>query len=268
VLESPIDALSLTAFWTVSAVLLCWSRLSATSRRALALAASVAGIVFLVVAMNTEGLRESPATAGFLVGAPFVTGRVSASASLPYYVLTAACLLLGTAGLAVGNRVASKMSRRWLALAIGLAVLVTTLRFLLEKAAAPLAWTRLIGLAWLAPVVGAFFALSGRAEGRSGLSVVRSLAAYSILGRLPVALFMLAATWLQLGSHYDISALDRVQNPLSGRTHDFVPGSLDQLLSLVALPQLVFWPAYTMLVGLAGAVLALVAAKLFARRSP
>jgi hypothetical protein len=264
---SPLEVLSLAIFWTVTALLLYWSRLPAPSRRAVAVAASAAGIAFLLVAMNTEGLRESPATAGFLVGAPLVTGRVSASASLPYYVLTAVCLMLGTAGLAVGDRTAQALRRHWLASAVGLSLLVTLVRFLLENAAAPLAWTRPVGLAWLAPIVGAFFGLSARGEGGSTWPAVRSLAAYSVLGRLPVVVLMLVATWLRLGSHYDISALSIVRNPITGQTHEFVPGSLNQLVSLVAWPQLVFWPAYTLVVGLMGVGLALLAARLFARRT-
>ena len=78
---------------------------------------------------------------------------------------------------------------------------------------------------------------------------------------------MLVATWLRLGSHYDISALSSVRNPITGRTHEFVPGSLDQLVSLIAWPQLVFWPAYTLVVGLMGVGVALLAARLFARRT-
>ena len=64
-------------------------------------ASSAVGLIMLMLALNTEGQREAPTTAEFLLSGRYVTGHVSASASLPYYVITAVCLLLGTAGLVV-----------------------------------------------------------------------------------------------------------------------------------------------------------------------
>ena len=113
----------------------------AIPRRGLAIVTSGAGLVFLILALNTQGLRESATTAVFLVGRPYVTGQVSASASLPYYVATALCLLLGTLGLSVSDEAARRLRARWLATAIVLSLAVTATRFWLEKVAAPDAWS-------------------------------------------------------------------------------------------------------------------------------
>ena len=83
------------AVWAAAAALLYWPRLSGPWRRTLALTTSGAGLVFLVLALSSQGLRESASTAVFLMGRPYVTEQVSATASLPYYVATALCLLLG-----------------------------------------------------------------------------------------------------------------------------------------------------------------------------
>jgi hypothetical protein len=241
--------------WAVAAVLLWWPRLPGAWRRALALLSSAAGVVFLVAAVSSEGLRESQTTAVFLMGTPYVTEQASASASLPFYVLTGVCLLLGTAGLALADEDASVLGRRWLLLAIAVSVGVTVVRFTLEKAAAPWAWTYAVGVTWMAPVVGAFFAWNLRQEARPFRALLGALAAYAFAVRGTVAALMLAASTLRLGSHYDVTAVTRVRNPLTGEVHSFTAGSLQQVMQLGVLPQLVAWPIYTILAGLLGAAL-------------
>ena len=80
-------------------------------RRAVALLTSLAGIAALVVALSAHGQRETLTTGQFLLGGAYVTGHASASASLRYYVVTAVCLLLGTAGLAVPDETAGRLRR-------------------------------------------------------------------------------------------------------------------------------------------------------------
>ena len=215
------------------------------------------GVLFLVWALRAEGHREAATTAVVIVGPAYVTDQASASASLPYYVMTGVCLLLGTAGLTIGNAAAERLGRHWMATAVALSLLVTATRFALDKAAAPPVWTRPVGVTWLPPVVGAFFALSAVREGRGLRSVARSLLGYGLAVRGFVALLMTLATTLRLGSHYDISALRYVENPISGRWYGFAAGSFEQLFFLGLLPQLVFWPVYTVVLGMLGAVAAL-----------
>jgi hypothetical protein len=245
------------AVWAAAAVLLSWPRLSGPWRRALALATSGAGLVFLILALNTQGLRESASTAVFLIGRPYVTEQVSASASLPYYVATALCLLLGTAGLASSEDAVRVMRERWLSTAIVVSLAVTATRFWLEKVAAPPAWCHAMGITWLAPVVGAYFAFNLRREGKGLASLLAVLLVYSLAVRGAVAALMTAASTLRLGSHYDVSALVRVQNPLNGRFYQFAPGSFHQVWSVGVIPQLAVWPVYTVLSGLLGAALAM-----------
>jgi hypothetical protein len=152
--------------------------------------------------------------------------------------------------------VARRLREHWLLSAILLSLFVTAVRFVLEKVAAPPAWTHAVGVTWLAPVVGAYFALN-LAAGSHGLgALLRALVIYAFSVRGAVAALMAVATTLRLGSHYDVSSLTLVHDPFRSRSHHFVSGSFDQLLYLSLIPQLVAWPLYTIVSGLLGAGIA------------
>lgn len=240
------------AVWLVAGAILAWAWLPGRWRRVMALLASLTGLGLLIVAVNSEGIHESSATGVFLVGQPYVTLQTSALASLPYYILTGLCLLLGTAALGAGDDVAQSLGRRWMAAALGLSFAVSLTRFALEKVAAPPSLTQLFGITWLAPVVGAFFFIALRAEGRGWGALVTALLAYGLVARALVAALYLVATWLHLGSHYDLSTVWTVNTPW-GQAYHFVPGGLSQILRLVLLPQLLLWPLFTVAVGALGA---------------
>ena len=246
--------------WSAAGVILGWGRISVHWRRWLALGVSAAGFGFLILALNTGGLRETSSTGGFLLGSRYVTGTVSASASLPYYVMTGLCLLLGTAALAMPEAWARAWAHRWLLVAVVMSFGVSVLRLILEIAAAPAPWTWAAGITGLAPLVGAFFAISVRAERASWGRLVGSLLVYGVTVRAWIALLYVLATRWHLGSHYDLSAADvAVQNPLTGVVYQFPAGSFAQLVNLAIIPQLVFWPLYTLCAGLFGAGLAAIA---------
>jgi len=241
----------------VAGAMLWWGRLPGTWRRVLAVLTSALGVLFLVSALRAEGQQEAATTAVVILGPAYVTEQATASASLRYYVMTAVCLLLGTAGLAVSDETARRLGSRWMTTAIVLSLLVTATRFALEKAAAPASWTWPIGVTWLPPIVGAYFGLNARKEGRGLRSVAWSLLAYGFVVRAGVALLAVVATMLRLGSHYDLSNLVVIRNPLTGQWHQFVSRSFEQLFFLSLLPQLVFWPAYTVAAGMLGALAAM-----------
>jgi hypothetical protein len=249
-------ALTVLAIFAVAATLLFWPRLASRWRRRLAVLSSASGIVVLVLGMRAEGFRESPTTAVFLVGTPYVIETASASAGLPYYVATGALLLLGLVGLAIGERDAAFLARHWLLSAVALSLLVTALRFLLEKAAAPAAWTHAVGVTWLAPAAGAYFAMCVKQERRGLRALLSSLVLYALAARGAVAALMVVATTLRAGSHYDVSPLTVVQNPFTGRAYSFAAASLEQIVTVALVPQLVVWPIYTVLAGLTGAAVA------------
>jgi hypothetical protein len=189
------------------------------------------------------------------MGAPYVAERVSASASLPYYVVTGVLLALGFIGLALGDEIVMALSRRPLLNAVALSWAVTGLRVVLEKAAAPEPWARLVGITWLAPVVGAYFALCLRREGRGFKDLMLYLVGYAFAVRGAVAVLMIVASLLQLGTHYDVSRLGDVF--FLGRTISLEPGTWKSILTISGFSQLVFWPLYTVLSGLIGAALGL-----------
>jgi hypothetical protein len=237
--------------WLLAAAILWWGRLPGSWRRGLALLASGGGLLALILAVNSEGVREA-STLGFLIAMPYVSEQASASASLPYYLLTGLGLSLGTLGLALRDEVASRLTRHWFASTVALSLLVTALRFMLEKFAAPRAWTWAMGVTWLAPLAGAFFALNLAGTARRVRALAKALLAYALIVRGVVAALMLVATKHGLGSHYDVSSLVQVRHPLTGRSYEFVPGGFEQMLALVLVPQLFFWPLFTLLAGLLG----------------
>lgn len=239
--------------WAVAAALLFWPALPGRWRRALALGAGLTGVALLGLALRTEGVRETQTRAVYLLGQPFVTDQAQALASLPLYLLSGASLLLGMLGLVASDASAEDLSRHWLAHAIGLSLGLTALRFALEKAAAPAAWAEPVGVTWIAPVIGAHFAWHALRERRGFASVAIALVVYGVAVRASIAALMVAATTLRLGSHYDISRVVRVVNPLTRELVEFVPGSFDQVFRLGVLPQLLVWPLYTVISGLLGA---------------
>jgi hypothetical protein len=249
-------ALPAVVSWSLAVLMHWWPRLRANARRRLAVVTSIAGIAFLLAAVRAEGLRESAITSMVIVGPTWHTETASASASLHYYVLTGVCLLLGFAGLAAGEPLSRWLAPRFLASSVALACLVTLVRFLLEKSAAPALLVQSISVTWMAPVAGAYLA-TGLLEERPGWRpLVRTLAAYAFLVRGFVALVVAFATLRGLGTHYDVSALTAVPLPLVGGTLSFVPGAPGQVLWLGLVPQLVFWPLFTISAGLAGALVA------------
>jgi hypothetical protein len=232
-----------------------WPRLSASNRRRLSLATSLAGLGFLVAALRSEGLRETALTSLVLVGPATSTAHASATASLYYYVLSAFCLLLGFTGLAVGDRLAGWARPRALLSSVAVAWLVTLGRALLEKSAAPTLLVEAAGVTWLAPVAGTYLAVALEPRRAGPSALVPDLLRYAYLVRGLVALVGVAATRLGAGTHYDVSSLTEVVVALSRRTWMFTPGGWPQLFWLTLLPQLVIWPAFTVLVGMAGAAL-------------
>lgn len=247
--------LTIALAWALAVPMHWWPRLPAAWRARLSVATSAAGIGFLVAAVQAEGLRESALTSVVLVGPATLTATASASASLYYYVLTAACLLLGFAGLAFGEPLSRWLSTRWLPTSVAVAWAVTVVRFLLEKSAAPALLVQALGVTWLAPVAGAYLAATLLPARPGWKPLLRALAAYAFLVRGFVATFGVIATRLGLGSHYDVSTLTSVPVGLTGEVYGFVPGDWRQVLWLTLVPQLVVWPAFTVLAGLLGATL-------------
>jgi hypothetical protein len=180
--------------------------------------------------------------------------------------MTGLCLLLGTMALALPESWARAWTHRWLMVAIALSLCVSLVRLILEIAAAPATWTWAAGITGLAPLVGAFFAISLRAERGGWGRLVGSLLVYGVTVRAWVALLYVTATRWHLGSHYDLSAASvAVRNPLTGVIYQFPAGSFAQLLNLAIVPQLVFWPLYTLCAGLFGAGLASIAMWMWSR---
>jgi hypothetical protein len=262
--------LTVAAAWALAGLLHWWPRLPSLWRRRLSLASSVVGLAFLVAAIRSEGLRESATTSLVLIAPARLTWTASASASLYYYVLTGVSLFLGFAGLVAGEPLARWLSRRCVLGAVAVAWLVTLVRILLEKSAAPVPLVHSVGVTAMAPGAGAYLATCLRlGGGGAGLgALIRPLVAYAFAVRALVALVGAVVTRAGLGTHYDVSGFTSVPLAFAGTTYAFAPGSWRQIVWLVALPQLVLWPLYTVVAGMLGGGLARLLAQSQPRPAP
>lgn len=252
----PTLALIIALSWALGALMHWWPSLPTRRRRLASLASSAAGIAFLLAGLAAEGLRETATTSMVVLGPAYLTGTASAAASLHYYVLTAVCLLLGFAGLTIGEPLARWLREHWLISAVAVAWLVTVIRFLLERSAAPPELTAVVGVTWMAPVAGAWFATCLRDGSRQPRALLAPLLAYAFLVRGFIALVAALATRLHLGTHYDVSPLVQVKLALSDSVYTFASGSAAQIFWLTLVPQLVVWPLFTVATGLAAGLLA------------
>jgi len=233
-----------------------WPQLAAPHRRRLSIATSLAGLGFLMAALRSEGQRDTALRSLVLVGPATATAHASATASLYYYVLTGVCLLLGFAGLIASDSLARWLRPRPLLSTAAVAWLVTLVRALLEKSAAPSVLVDAVGVTWLAPFAGAYLALALEPRRSGAAALWPELLRYAYLVRVVVAAVGVTATRLGAGTHYDVSPLTEVAVAFSDGTWVFEAGSWNQLLWLTLLPQLLIWPVFTVLVGMAGAALA------------
>ncbi len=113
-----------------------------------------------------------------------------------------------------------------------------------------------MGVTWMIPIAGAYLAVTLPPGDTGWRPLARRLVAYAFLVRGMVALTSVVATRLGLGTHYDVSSLTVLALGLTGHVYTFAPASWQQLLWLTLLPQLVAWPAVTLLIGLLGGIAA------------
>jgi len=125
-------------------------------------------------------------------------------------------------------------------------------RLALEKTAAPEALTWAVGVAIPTLLILPFF---GGWCGSRGLGFRRfalALLDLALLQRALVAVWSYVATTGQLGTHLDMSSIEKITMPMFG-AHDFSgPGdhATAQWFWTVVLPQLTLWIAFTVVAGL------------------
>ncbi len=247
---------TLITAWSLGALLHWWPLLSASHRRQLGVASNVAGLAFLIAALRAEGSRETAITSAVLLGTSSRTAIESAQASYSYYVLTAACLLLGFAALVIGEPLARRLAARPVLGCAAVAWLITLVRFLLEKSAGPALLAQAVGVTWMIPIAGAYLAVTLPPRDNGWRPLARRLLAYAFLVRGMVALASVVATRHGLGTHYDVSSLTVLALGPADQVLHFAPAGWPQLFWLALLPQLVAWPAVTLLVGLLSGIAA------------
>ena len=82
---------------------------------------------------------------------------------------------------------------------------------------------------------------------RNLLPVLGQLSITVALAHLPLALFGTLATHHEWGTYLDVHRIDHIANPFTQMSTPLEPKSNEQLAWLVWTPQLVMWPAFSML---------------------
>lgn len=129
------------------------------------------------------------------------------------------------------------------------ATVIVLARFLVEKCAAGESVASTFGVLWLAPALGVRDVLVN--PGSALFERWKRIAGISFVLRLPVVAATLVATYYDLGTHFSLMRVQRFQIPFVDDR--IFCGAIDerQVLFLVLLPQLVFWPILMALVGAA-----------------
>lgn len=130
-----------------------------------------------------------------------------------------------------------------------LATGIVLARFLVEKCAASESIASTFGVLWLAPALGVRDVLVN--PGSTLFERWKRIAGISLVLRLPVVAATLVATYYDLGTHFSLVRVQRFEIPFVDDR--IFCGAIDerQMLFLVLLPQLVFWPILMAIVGAA-----------------
>ncbi len=127
------------------------------------------------------------------------------------------------------------------------ATALVVLRFAVEKAGANEPFAHAFGVMWLAPALGIRAALAVPEQPLRFAPLFR----FALLSRIPVIVATLLATWLDLGSHFSLARIARIEIPFVEVRLLCEPLDPKQIALLIAVPQLVVWPALMALAALA-----------------
>ena len=121
---------------------------------------------------------------------------------------------------------------------------VTLLRFILEQFSSLESVAQVIGIGWLPVPFGIYFAWKALRL----RELLANLALFIWAARVPVVVIMILSSYLNWGTHYDISHLTRLDTQC-GRLN-YEANSFKQHLHIIYLAQLVIMPIYNFGIGL------------------
>jgi hypothetical protein len=131
--------------------------------------------------------------------------------------------------------------------AVKLTLIVILLRVYCEKLGVPQSVAMFIGIIWLIVPLAVYFGAEA-AKAASQAAFWRWLLSYTFIIRVLILVIMVLATYFRWGTHFDNSSVTSYK--LGSTVYHVESGSWEQYRNLILFPQLILWPAVTLLAGL------------------
>lgn len=224
-----------------------FGRFTARTQRILIAVLTILGIASCLVALRAEGDRTAEIRS-LLYRHHYVVAHATAPANLLPLLVGAALFVAAAAGLFSRS---TTQGARPLGFVFGLAALMTVLRFGVDRAAASETFAHAFGILWMAPAIGLNSTLL-----MSGVSRLGWLVEAAFVSRIPPIVATVIATHYDLGTHYSLVAIQRIEVPLLDGRFPCTPLDATQWILAIAIPQLLLWPALTVIVAAATARIA------------
>ncbi len=234
--------LNVVAWSLLAWIVLCWQRLPGRFRTWTSTTLLLAGLAALGVAPFLAG-SYSPEVILFIAGNVHPVETIERS----FGALAAGIgvLLLGLFALSrLGGRTPGKGP---LAAVVKLTLAVLALRIYLEKLGVPRDLALSFGIIWLVVPVPVYLGWHAARAG-SQRKFWGWLVVYTFGIRVLVVAVMLAATHFKLGTHFDNSSVTCYT--IFGQAFEVEARSSAQYARLILFPQMVLWPAVTLVAGL------------------
>ena len=229
--------------WSLIAwIVLRWNDLSVTLRSRISTVLVLVGLVCIGIAPLVDGGYARQVI--LFIGGPN-----------PYQVETVersfTVLFLGIGAALVALYVLARWGHRlpWESLvgqAIKLSLVIIVFRIYFEKLGVPPNVAMLIGVIWLIVPLSVFFGLEAAKAG-SQRKFWTWLVGYAWGIRVWILALMLLATYFHLGTHFDNSSV--TSYTVFGEVEEVETGSWDQYRNLIVFPQMLLWPAVTIVAG-------------------
>lgn len=230
----------------VALVIFYWRSIPYNWRTAVSALVGVSGLAMIIYGFTRKGLSVVSVEAIFFAQ-PYEASREIHSQYLSFLVFGAGLLLFAVAGYYSGLLKRFQWTEHILFVPLTLSFVFVVWRLLLEKTAAPNSLSSMIGVVWLPPAIGVFLAFELAGKKHRVKELIKALAVYAWAVRIPVAALMVALSFLKFGSHLDLSAITSINSPFGKLTYS--PNTFRHHLNLIYIPQLLFWPLYTIVVG-------------------
>ena len=238
----PIELMLNVVAWSLLAwIVLCWQRLPGRFRTWTSTTLLLAGLAALGVAPFLAGSYSVNVTL-------FIAGHVHHVETIERsFGALAAGIGIVLLGLLPLSRLAGRTPGKGpLAAVVKLTLAVLVLRIYLEKLGVPRGLALSFGIIWLVVPVPIYLGWHAARAG-SQRAFWGWLVVYTFGIRVLVVAVMLAATHFQLGTHFDNSSV--TSYTIFGQGFEVEARSAAQYARLILFPQMILWPAVTLVAG-------------------